>query len=853
MGGGDRRGRDHRDGGHGPAVVRGHLSHRGHPLGDGEQGGAPRHPAVAVLGGQAGRARGGPAVPERHRGARLGLDGDAVEGVDVVAVGDPVLGEQAAQDVGVGPHQAHPVHPGHVDHVELVVEGAGPEAQHHPVAHQRAQGADADGGVHRMAERDQRAGAQGDVLGDRADGGEGGERLVEGDVGRLHLGVGLEHQVVAHPQGVEAEALGQHRAVEHGPAAGVPAEMGHQQPELHVGCVGHCVLQVIVTAGEPTSQNWQRGAPHRGQNAANSPPRPETRVNWQRQTPHRGQNAANSVSQRPGSQRGAGVAAPAGLAHHLAVHVHVAAPHHGAMDAALGDPAVIGGPAALRQHGVGRVAGRIRRVEDHDVGVVAGAQEALGGQLELPRGLLGHHLGHPGQRDQPVHRAVQQHRVLLLDAGGAGVAGPAVLPADLLLGPGVGGVVRREHVDGAVVEGPPDGLSVVVGHPVRQGVGAELLDVGPARQEQRPVVDLAAHRHAPLLGPAHQLHRPLGLHVNDVELGAGGLGHLQDHCDGGVPDQAVVSGQSLGVGGGAAVAPVPVGLLGDVHDGLVVGVDHERQPGGADGLEHAQQVPVVLDAGAAGMGVVPAGVDHHVDLEGGHPGVGHGLHLGQHAGHRVVVPVDDALGVVEVEQLLEDLAGLGDRVEVGHPEHGGHSPGGGRGGAGADVLLVDVAGLAQVHVHVDHARQHPLAGRVDALNPLGQRHGAGGGDGRDLLARDEHVGRLGARSRHHGPTGHDPVDGRRAESHQRAGTGTVISGASTGDGLYTDGSQGPQPHRIRTMTEPALPFETFMGQHKPLGDLIGQIDESVWERSAVSPVLKERARITSAESLGCDY
>lgn len=55
------------------------------------------------------------------------------------------------------------------------------------------------------------------------------------------------------------------------------------------------------------------------------------------------------------------------------------------------------------------------------------------------------------------------------------------------------------------------------------------------------------------------------------------------------------------------------------------------------------------------------------------------------------------------------------------------------------------------------------------------------------------------------------------------------------------------------MTEPALPFETFMAQHGPLGDLIGRIDESIWERSAVNPVLKERARIASAESLGCDY
>ncbi len=55
------------------------------------------------------------------------------------------------------------------------------------------------------------------------------------------------------------------------------------------------------------------------------------------------------------------------------------------------------------------------------------------------------------------------------------------------------------------------------------------------------------------------------------------------------------------------------------------------------------------------------------------------------------------------------------------------------------------------------------------------------------------------------------------------------------------------------MTEAALPFETLMGQHGPLGDLIGEIDELIWEKSAVSPVLKERARIVSAESLGCDY
>ena len=218
-----------------------------------------------------------------------------------------------------------------------------------------------------------------------------------------------------------------------------------------------------------------------------------------------------------------------------------------------------------------------------------------------------------------------------------------------------------------------------------------------------------------------------------------------------------MGGQGLGVGGRAAVAPIPVGLLDHVHDGLVVGVDHEGPPGGADGLEHPQQMPVVVDASAARVGVVAAGVHHHVDLVGGHPGVGHGFYLVEFAGHRVVVPVDDALGVVEVEQLVEDLAGLGDRVQVGHPEHGGDPAGRRRRGAGADVLLVDVAGLAQMDVHVHHPRQHPLVPGVDDLHRLGQLQHLGRGDSRDLLARDQHVDLFGARAGYHRAARDHPV------------------------------------------------------------------------------------------------
>ena len=53
--------------------------------------------------------------------------------------------------------------------------------------------------------------------------------------------------------------------------------------------------------------------------------------------------------------------------------------------------------------------------------------------------------------------------------------------------------------------------------------------------------------------------------------------------------------------------------------------------------------------------------------------------------------------------------------------------------------------------------------------------------------------------------------------------------------------------------EQKLPFETFMGQHEPLSKLIEHIDETFWEKSSISPILKERTRIASAESLACSY
>src|SRR2546425_2235711 len=55
----------------------------------------------------------------------------------------------------------------------------------------------------------------------------------------------------------------------------------------------------------------------------------------------------------------------------------------------------------------------------------------------------------------------------------------------------------------------------------------------------------------------------------------------------------------------------------------------------------------------------------------------------------------------------------------------------------SDRLLVLVAGLAQVHVHVDEAGAHPRAGGVDHRGALGHREP--GAHARDLAVLDQHV------------------------------------------------------------------------------------------------------------------
>lgn len=52
---------------------------------------------------------------------------------------------------------------------------------------------------------------------------------------------------------------------------------------------------------------------------------------------------------------------------------------------------------------------------------------------------------------------------------------------------------------------------------------------------------------------------------------------------------------------------------------------------------------------------------------------------------------------------------------------------------------------------------------------------------------------------------------------------------------------------------PANAFDLFMGQHPPIGELVRQANDLLWDQSALEPVVKERIRIALAEEIGCSY
>ena len=166
-------------------------------------------------------------------------------------------------------------------------------------------------------------------------------------------------------------------------------------------------------------------------------------------------------------------------------------------------------------------------------------------------------------------------------------------------------------------------------------------------------------------------------------------------------------------------------LLGVLGDHAVERLDVLQRPPHQDGVADA---------------VAVVGEDPH---PGG--GVGHRAELGellpgQPDGDRTDrVDVAVAALAPEPPDLLDDAGGVGDRIGVRHRVDGGEAAHGGRLGAGEHGLGILAAGLAQVGVQVDQARQHDQPGRVDdlvvATRPSRRRAGpgpAGGGRRRGL-------------------------------------------------------------------------------------------------------------------------
>ncbi len=225
--------------------------------------------------------------------------------------------------------------------------------------------------------------------------------------------------------------------------------------------------------------------------------------------------------------------------------------------------------------------------------------------------------------------------------------------------------------------------------------------------------------------------------MDDVQLAARGFGDAEERGGGRVPDQTVVRGQGLAVCPRGAIAGRPVALLDHVHDGLVVGMHHQALAGGRHRLHGPVEIAVVVHADGGRVRIGATGVDHHVDLVGGDVSLRHGADLIDDLGGRVVVVVDEALGGVHLEHVVEVARRHCGGIEIRHSED--RRVAAGRGGARArdQVFLVGVAGLSRVDVDVDAAGYGHQSGGVDAFG-VGRRQ-TSAHQTRDRLALDDDV------------------------------------------------------------------------------------------------------------------
>ena len=316
-------------------------------------------------------------------------------------------------------------------------------------------------------------------------------------------------------------------------------------------------------------------------------------------------------------------------------------------------------------------------------------------------------------------------------AGGEGRLQPhhphgALLQAPSLLLGAVGGVVRGDHVDGAVLYPLDEGRAVLPGPEGRVHLEPAVLLQILVAVDQVVGTHLAGHVHPPGLGLPDDLDALLGGHVADVVLHPGLRRQLQ------VPGDLA----PLALGADAPVAVLPgVGPVVDVpaaEEGIVlaVGGDDLVQP---FGLRHggAHQLRA-LDP--------PAVVREPRRIRGHGFQVRQGLALLPPGDGPVGVDMDHRVPADDLQLLLQVLPAVRHRIQVRHGAHVGEAPPGGCQGAGADGLLIRKSRLSQMNVHINETGKHC------GIMKINGNGGSGGlqplGNGNDTAVTDENVGQM---------------------------------------------------------------------------------------------------------------
>jgi hypothetical protein len=163
------------------------------------------------------------------------------------------------------------------------------------------------------------------------------------------------------------------------------------------------------------------------------------------------------------------------------------------------------------------------------------------------------------------------------------------------------------------------------------------------------------------------------------------------------------------------------------------------------------------------------------------------LLAGQAAGHARHEPDGDArLAAGRVAQRAQDRRGVDGRVGVRHRDDGDEAAGRRGARARVQVLLVLLAGRAQVHVRVDEAGEQMPPAPVEHLGPGRRLQRPGGADLGDRATADEHVvGRIDAAAWiEHVGAADEQVRGRERAvvEHAHAGCGAGKDETACGDG-----------------------------------------------------------------------